>query len=312
MGVSEMQTMYLLIQCLCFVCLLILGIQIKKCTQFGDNLLDLVTKLVMWVAMPSSVIAGYSGFRISASVVPIVLLSVCVNLLLAFLGSRMGKDSRERAENIILFTGFNTGCFPLAFAQSFFGSGVVAATCVFDMVNALFCFGGSYAIASALYRKDSGGWASSLVKSVLRSHIFLLYLLMMVLSSAQIQIPELVLDITGWIAPCTGYLAMLMVGLGFDRNFQLSSLKTVLRPVSVRLAFSVLLSTVVLVVPGLLAGMKDVAILNLLAPFTILSPIYLHKYGLSTERASLAISVSSFLSVLMLSVFSLMCPYLIP
>ena len=300
------------IQCACFVCLLILGVLIKKYTAFGENLLGIVTKLVMWIAMPCAVISGYSGFRITAAVVPIALLSLGVNLLLVFLGSRMGNTTQERAENVILFTGFNTGCFPLAFAQSFFGSGAVAATCVFDMVNALFCCGGSYAIASALYKKDGGSWVSSLVKSILSSHIFLIYLLMMALNLARIQLPGSIVEITGRIAPCTGYLAMLMIGLGFDRGFTLSSLKTVLRPVAARLAFSILLSAAVLVIPGLLTGLKDVAVLNLLAPFTILSPIYIQKYGFSTEHASLAISVSSFVSVLLLSVFSLACLGMIP
>ena len=296
------------IQCGCFAVVLIAGALLKKKLACGAQLQSLVTKLVMWLILPCSIIAGYSEFQIGAEMLPVAIASLVANGILILVGSQIGKTFDSRFENLLLFSGYNTGSIALPFAQTFFGSTGVVATCVFDAVNAVFCCGGSYALASAMFGKGGKNRLAVFLKSLLTSHIFLIYMLMLALNLLNIHLPKAIVSFAGMISPATGYLAMLMIGLGFDREFRFLAIRTVTKPIALRyLVCGAMALAAVLLPLDLSAAMRAILAVNLLAPFTILSPAYIQKSGYSIEHASLAISVSSFVSVVLLSAICLSC-----
>ena len=112
--------------------------------------------------------------------------------------------------------GYNIGNFTLPFVQSFLGSTGVIVTSLFDTGNAFCCLGGAFSVASAVKGQSSGVTVKSLFKSLTRSLAFDCYIIMLILSLAHIQLPDVIFSFSEIIGNANAFMAMLMIGVGLN------------------------------------------------------------------------------------------------
>jgi predicted permease len=104
----------------------------------------------------------------------------------------------------------------MPYVQSFLGPAGVVSTCLFDAGNALLCVGGTYAVAANMVGKSQQRGFWPIVKKTFSSVPLWSYLIMLVISALHLPLPRVVLTFADIVGSANGFLAMLMLGIGFE------------------------------------------------------------------------------------------------
>ena len=167
----------------CFVAIILLGYTLRRTGVFGPETFGVLSKVVMKITLPAALIASAAGKPIDASMLTLALLGLGGGLLYILAGwlLRLKGTASEKAFYIQNVPGYNIGTFALPFTQSFLGPVGVLTTSIFDLGNAIICFGASFSIARAV---KEGGRADfrRILKTAVSSLPFLTHLTMVLLN----------------------------------------------------------------------------------------------------------------------------------
>ena len=227
----------------CYIAIILLGFVLRRVGFFDEHTFPVLSKLVIKVTLPAAVVSSAVGREIDLGMLSLVLLGFGGGVLymaIAWLMNR--KNSREQlAFELVNLPGYNIGVFALPFTQSFLGSVGVLATSLFDVGNAFVCLGGSYGVAAAV--KDGKGFdIRRILKALGVSVPFLAYIITVSMNLLHIPIPAVVGDLAKIISNANVFLAMLMIGVGFRLDLDLSQLGKILRILLVRYGVAALLA----------------------------------------------------------------------
>lgn len=227
----------------CYIAIILLGFVLRRVGFFDEHTFPVLSKLVIKVTLPAAVVSSAVGREIDLGMLSLVLLGFGGGVLymaIAWLMNR--KSSREQlAFELVNLPGYNIGVFALPFTQSFLGSVGVLATSLFDVGNAFVCLGGSYGVAAAV--KDGKGFdIRRILKALGVSVPFLAYIITVSMNLLHIPIPAVVGDLAKIISNANVFLAMLMIGVGFRLDLDLSQLGKILRILLVRYGVAALLA----------------------------------------------------------------------
>lgn len=216
----------------------------KKLGVFKDSDFSVLSNITLKLTLPAAIISNFSNKELEPSLFFLTLLGILCGTIYIGLGFLLNfRNSKEqRAFEILNFPGYNIGCFALPFVQNFLGSTGVIATCLFDIGNGFICLGGAYSIASMV--KDGGRFSiKRIIRTLLKSVPFILYLIMPTLCLTRVQIPKAITSFAGIIANANAFTAMLMLGIGFRLTANKSQIARIVRVLSVRFAVAAILAT---------------------------------------------------------------------
>ena len=235
----------ILIQALCYISIIVMGNLLRRRGFFGDNAFPVLSAIVIKITLPAAIVASSSGKTIDPSMLLLPLLGfgggVLYILTAALLHSRRSKE--QRAFAILNTPGYNIGAFAMPFTQGFLGPMGVFATSLFDMGNAFICLGGSYGVASAV-KAGEGFNAKRIFRALSHSVPFLVYLMMAVLNLLGWTLPSPVLSFAGIVGSANPFMAMLMIGVGFELSLDRKKLGTMARILLCRYALAAVLACV--------------------------------------------------------------------
>ena len=207
-----------LVKVVSFIAVIVVGYLLKRVGFFRSEDFRLIAGLVLKVTLPCAIISNFTRIDVDAALFVLVLLGLGCNLVTVaagWLASKRG-DSAEQAFNIINFSGYNVGCFALPFLQSFVSPMGVVAACIWDTGNSIMCTGATYSIAAAVAGKNEGGGARLFFRRMFASVPMDVYVAMTILAFLGWQLPPQVLGFTDMVGAANPFLAMLMIGIGFE------------------------------------------------------------------------------------------------
>lgn len=219
----------------CFIAIIILGFLLKKLGVFKDSDFSVLSNIVLKITLPATIITNFANKELDPSMFTLTLLSILFGAVYIALGFVLNirRDKEQKAFEILNFPGYNIGCFALPFVQNFLGPMGVIATCLFDIGNGFICLGGAYSIASMV--KDGGKFSlKRIIRTLLKSVPFILYIVMPILCLTHIPVPEVVTSLAGIIGNANAFLAMLMLGVGFKLTADKSQMGRIFRVITVR------------------------------------------------------------------------------
>ncbi|MEG1789712.1 MAG: AEC family transporter [Oscillospiraceae bacterium] len=293
----------ILIKALSLFMLVVLGAGLRRAGVLHERDFHTVSALVLNVTLPCVILVNLNGFLFEARMLQIILIGfVCAGLLTlgGYLSGR--KKGREHAAFCLLnYTGYNVGCFALPFVQSFLGPAAVLTACLFDIGNALFATGGSYAIACVVKGEGGGQLVRAFLKKLLTSVPILSYILMLTLSLLRLRLPDVVLDLAGLAASANTFLAMLLLGLGLKLNFTRENLGFILKSSLFRYIAAAVFCLLVRYALPLDEAARQVLILLLLAPVSLSSIAYTGKIGGDIALSGAWISSTILVSFVLMS-----------
>lgn len=291
----------------CFVAIIFLGYFLKRIGLFKDSDFKVLSNIVLKVTLPAAIVVNFANKDIDFSLLILTALGFLFGTVYVVLGFLLNlRNSKEqRAFEILNLPGYNIGCFAMPFVQSFLGSTGVIATCLFDIGNGFVCLGGSFSIASMV--KDGGRFSfGRIIKTLLKSVPFILYLIMPILCFAHIPIPEAVTTFAGIIANANAFLAMFMIGVGFKLTADKTQIGRILKVVITRYAVATLLALLIYFVLPFTGEIQKALILLVFSPIGAAVPPFTGELkgdiGLSSAINSICIICSIVLMVIMLGI----------
>ena len=233
----------ILIRAGCYVAIIALGYVLRRKGFFGPEAFGVISGIVIKITLPAAIISSSAGKPIDASMLTISLLGlgggVAYMLLAALVHRKQGKE--QRAFGVLNTPGYNIGTFALPFTQSFLGPVGVLTTSLFDVGNSFICLGGAFGVARAV-KEGAGFDLKRILTAPLRSLPFLTHLTLVTLNLLALDVPGPVLSMAEIVGNANAFLAMLMIGVGFNLSGEKGQTGAIARVLVVRYSFAAALA----------------------------------------------------------------------
>lgn len=233
--------------------------------------------IVMYFTLPCAILTSANGIEFDVSLLGVMAISAAANLILLTIAFLTCRNHEQRLFNMINTTCFNIGNFIIPFMQHTMSPKMFLALCMFDVVNALFTFGGAYSIALYLNRRYFTAeriTLKSILKEMSKSLPFYTYSLMICLSAFGITLPESVLYPFKTIAGGNTLLCMMIIGIALSFNITLNQLKHVLSAWLIRYISCGILASLVWFFAPLDTEIRIIVMIILMAPMASVAPIF--------------------------------------
>ena len=287
-----------------YVLVIMLGYLLKRAGFFSKDDHRLMSKIMVNITLPCTIIQAFDGFERDAKmfiIVGIGFICAFVPILLMYLTT--GKvEKRLRAYRMLNIGGYNIGCFSLPLVQAFFGNTGVVAACMFDTGNAIMMTGGAYAMTSTLLR--TGGEERESVGDVLLKFVkslpFDAYMMMILLAALGVKIPSVVFTLTRPAGQANAFVAMLMIGMMFEPAGDRALLRETARELVWRYLFAAASAALVFFCTPYELVVRQTLSIVCFAPLSSLAPIYTDRCHSDTALASFTNSVSIAVSLIVM------------
>lgn len=287
-----------LIKAGCFVAIILIGYTLRRVGFFKEGDFQVLSKIVLKITLPAAIVSSVANKEISPSLLFISLLGLAGGilyiLLMCLLNAR--KSREQMAFDVVNTPGYNIGSFTLPFVQSFLGPIGVLTVSLFDVGNAMVCLGGSYSIASII--KSGGKFdVRKIANKLVRSVPFDTYVIMLILGLLQVKLPAFVTTFAGTISGGNAFLAMLMIGVGFNLSGDRSQIKHIAKIIAVRYGVAIVLALVFFNLLPIELEYRQALALLVFSPIGSAAPAFTAELKGDIGLASAINSVSIIISV---------------
>ncbi len=297
----------ILVKAACYIAIIILGYVLRRRGFFGPEAFGVLSKIVIKITLPCAIIASSAGKPIDVSLLTLVLLGfgggVLYMLFAALVHRNRGRE--EQAFAILNTPGYNIGTFAMPFTQSFLGPMGVITTSLFDMGNAFICLGGAYGIAASV-KEGKGFDLMRIVKGLATSIPFMTHLCMVVLNLLALSPPAPVVSFAQIVGNGNAFLAMFMIGVGFNLSGDRSQFGAIARVLGVRYGLAAVLALCFYFLLPFELEVRQALVILAFSPIGSAVPVFTAELkadvGLSSAINSIAILISIVIIVVLLLV----------
>ena len=296
----------LITQAGCFVGIILLGALLRRVGFFKREDMALLAKISLRITLPAAIVSSFAGKTLAPDLLVIALLGLGMNILLMGVGwlANLRRSRREQAFGIVNLSGCNVGAFTLPFVQTLLGTEAVMVASLFDMGNAVIGLGTSYGIAATVQDGQRFSF-KRLGKTVSTSPTIITYVVMTCLTLLHIRLPAPVTEFADLVGRSNTFVAMLMIGVGFELTLDKSRLGRLLEMILLRYGVGVILAVVFWNLLPYERTVRLVMVILALSPIITAAPAYTEELkndvGLSSALNSICILLSMLLYVGVLS-----------
>ena len=291
-----------------FSAIILLGFLLKKIGVFKDSDFSVLSNITLKITLPAVVITNFANKELDPSMFVLTLLAILcggIYVLLGFL-LNLRRSKEQRAFEILNLPGYNIGCFALPFVQNFLGPAGVMATCLFDIGNGFICLGGAFSIASMV--KDGAKFSlKRIIRTLLKSVPFILYILMPILCLTHVRIPEPVVTFASIIGNANEFIAMLMLGVGFKLTANKTQIGKIVKILGVRFGVAFILALVFYLLLPFSIDVRKALVLLVFSPIGSAVPAFTGEMKSDVALSSAANSISIICSIVfMVTILTIM------
>lgn len=271
-----------------FLFMIALGFVLKRVGLFSLDDSGLLSKLVLKITLPMAIISNFRGLELNRSYLLAIgvgfgvhIVAIAVVLLLT-----RKKSPAHKAFYIINTSGYNIGLCTLPYMSSFFAADAVALVCMFDVGNAIMCFGITFTIAMMIAKGKEGINGKEILKTLFSSMPFVTYLVMILLCAGNIQLPEPVYTVAGMIGQANAFLAMLLIGILFEPKINKSELKDMTGVFLLRMALGIAFALLIYYFLPVPLMYRQILAIIVFSPILSVAPIYTERCGYNRSVAA--------------------------
>ena len=228
-------------------------------------------------------------------------------------------------------SGFNVGCFCFPVVSSFLGTAAIVPAAMFDIGNCVMVAAGTNVITQLLLHIQPGKTLSeqhagdaptlpyikpkdkdakrlarrALLRNVLKGFFgsvpFDVYMLMIVLTLAQVKIPGWIATMVQPLSNANSFCAMLMVGMLMDLPASRRDVKDVLTVIGWRVPFAIAFAAITWFILPFSASIREAVALCCLAPIAVFSTLFTDKVLGNAKLAGFSLTITAVLSLIMMT-----------
>jgi len=292
----------ILVRAACFVAVIVLGSVLRRTGFFKKEDFHLLSKIVIRITLPAAIITNFAGRELDYSLLMLILVGfLCgvVHMSTAyFLNRRRGRAAQAFA--VLNGSGVNIGNFVLPFAQGFLGPAGVMAVSLFDVGNAFICLGGAYSVAGMILENKKQFSLRPVLSALGKSIPLVTYVIACTLSILHIRLPGPVVSLAGLIGNANAFLAMLMLGVGFQAD--LSRVPEVFRILLPRFLTGMAMAALCWFLLPVPSVYRPALLIPFLGPIATAAPAFTAQLKGDYELASAVNSTSILVSIVLITV----------
>lgn len=288
--------------------LIVLGYVLKRLGLFKQSDSKMLANIMLYVTLPAILINAFKDFVPDIRLLVFSVVGLAANVIMSAVGWKLGKKEGPRANAMYMLctSGYNVGSFCVPFIQILFPH-MVLHVVMFDVGNTIMTSGMNYSFASTLVDEGDRFTLKKLVKTLLKTFPFDLYMILFLLALLRIPIPGVVYQVADIVAGGNAVVVMLMLGILFEVNLTKTARRQVAEILGSRLIGGILFSLLAFFLLPLPLEQRQVLVLLLMGPMTSMSAVFGAKldcdpdvYGTST---SLTIALSVIFMVTMFTIW---------
>ena len=271
-----------------FLFMIALGFVLKRMGLFSLDDSGLLSRIVLKITLPMAIISNFRGLELNRSYLLVIgvgfgvhIVAIAVVLLLT-----RKKSPAHKAFYIINTSGYNIGLCTLPYMSSFFAADAVALVCMFDVGNAIMCFGITFTIAMMIAKGKEGINGKEILKTLFSSMPFVTYLVMILLCAGNIQLPEPVYTVAGMIGQANAFLAMLLIGILFEPKINQSELKDMAGVFLLRMVLGIAFALLIYYFLPIPLMYRQILAIIVFSPILSVAPIYTERCGYNRSVAA--------------------------
>lgn len=303
-----MEITAILIKAVTFVLIIFMGYGLKRIGFFQEKDFFLLSKIVLKITLPAAIASSLSGMEVAPSMLILALFGFGSGVLLMLAGYLINikKGKQEQAFAILNLSGYNVGNFALPFVQSFLGPLGMMSASLFDSGNAFICLGGAYSVAAMVGGVSKGkNPLLNVIKALGKSVPFLVYLLMVSLCLLHLSLPQPVVSFAGTIADANAFLAMLMLGVGFNIKLNKEYTQKLMKYLLLRYGIAGSVSLFFYFCLPFALETRQAMVLITMAPISSSSPAFTGEMGGDVGLSSACNSLSIIISIVIMTILLL-------
>lgn len=271
-----------------FLFMIALGYVLKRVGLFSLDDSGLLSRIVLKITLPMAIISNFRGLELNRSYLLAIWVGFGVHIaaiIIVLLLTRK-KSPAHKAFYIINTSGYNIGLCTLPYMSSFFAADAVALVCMFDVGNAIMCFGITFTIAMMIAKGKEGINGKEILKTLFSSMPFVTYLVMILLCAGNIQLPEPVYTVAGMIGQANAFLAMLLIGILFELKINKSELKDMAGVFLLRMVLGIAFALLIYYFLPVPLMYRQILAIIVFSPILSVAPIYTERCGYNRSVAA--------------------------
>lgn len=281
-----------------FIAIIALGYLLKRLGVFKQEDFGVLSKIAIRITLPCAIIISFNGKQIDPALLSLPLLALASGAVYVIAGYLLGlrRTRDQQAFYMLNLAGYNIGNFTIPFAQSFLGPMAVIAISIFDIGNAMVCLGGAFSMACMV--KDGSSFSlKRVVRALMKSVPFVVYLIVLAMSFLHIQTPGFVLSVAEIGASANAFAAMFMIGVGFKLEAKREQLLTIARIVAVRYAVATVFALLFYFVTPFALEIRQALVILAFAPIGAAVPGFTGEMGGDIGLSSAINSICMVISI---------------
>ena len=284
------------------VLVIILGYILKTVRLFSkERDFETISNIVLYITLPAALINNLNGLRFPSYLLLLSVFGFLCNWMYIVIAKKYGKDKESKSFMMLNINGYNIGNFSLPFI-SFFLEGIpILAISLFDAGSSIMVLGGNYAMAEGTQKGETKFNVKDLLKKIVQSPPIIVYVVMVILSMASLNLPLVITDLAVIIGGANTFLAMFMIGIALELNFDRESISKLIKFAALRYIPAAALGLIISVIPGIPVAIKYALILVLFAPVSGSATIFTEKIKNDIELSAQFNSLSIILSIILMS-----------
>ena len=287
-----------------FVAIIIMGYLLKRAGFFQAKDFYLISRIVIKITLPAAIVSNFSKITMERSLLSMCVIGILCNLVTIGIGYVMNLSGTKenRAFAMLNMSGYNIGNFTMPFVQSFLSPVGFAATSLFDAGNSVMCTGMTYSLASAVVGGEEKPSVLKMAKNLFSSVPFDTYVLMTVFSILNIRLPEIIISFADTAGGANAFLALLMLGIGFEIRMEKEKMTRILKILGTRVTIAIVMALgFYFLAPFQLEVRRTLAIVSL-GPVASVAPAFTADLNGDIEMASAINSLSIIISIVAITV----------
>lgn len=325
--------MQALIQPVALLLIILAGYAFKRAGLFGQRDYRILQTAIFDLVLPGAIIYSFATNPHEIKLLWISVFGLIVALIppiVIFLAT-LHKPVARRAFMMLNGSGFNVGCFCFPVVSSFLGTAAIVPAAMFDIGNCVMVAAGTNVITQLLLHIQPGKTLSeqhagdaptlpyikpkdkdakrlarrALLRTVLKGFFgsvpFDVYMLMIVLTLAQVKIPGWIAMMVQPLSNANSFCAMLMVGMLMDLPASRRDVKDVLTVIGWRVPFAIAFAAIAWFILPFSASIREAVALCCLAPIAVFSTLFTDKVLGNAKLAGFSLTITAVLSLIMMT-----------
>lgn len=286
-----------IVNALSLIAILVIGYAIKRAGWATVQDFPLLSKIVLRITLPAALIGAFDSLQVTPTLFALTAIAVIANLAHQGVGYLMELRGtrRDRAFAVLNVGGFNIGAFATPYTSGMMGPSAIASTSMFDVGNSFTAAGVGYGAGMTIAGKSGG--PGRFVLTMFRSPVFVTYVVLLLLNLLNLHFPGPVLDFAALVGAANPFMAMIMIGVGFEIRLDRARLGRAAKYLGARYAISVAIALAVWFLVPIDAVSRAVACMILFAPMASMTPGFTAEAGGDVELSSFMTAVTIVIAV---------------